>query len=74
MISEILAAGNATSEFDVKDILFGSEMIQAATLKFKLPQLHSTLPLEQLERELEGVFELLMHGLSARGELVRQAS
>ena len=68
LMAEILSAGNASGEFDIQDVLSCAETIQAATLKFKLPQLHSSLPLDQLERELEGVFELIVQGLKAEGE------
>jgi len=40
-----------------------AEMIQAATMKFRYPQLWSKLTLPKLERELEGVLELLLNGL-----------
>ena len=40
-----------------------AEMIQAATMKFRYPQLWSKLTLPKLERELEGVLRLLVNGL-----------
>ena len=40
-------------------------MIQAATLKFSYPQLFTRLPLPKLERELEGVYQIVVAGLQA---------
>ena len=40
-----------------------AEMIQSATMKFRYPQLWSKLTLPKLERELEGVLNLLIEGL-----------
>ena len=42
-------------------------MLQSATMKFRYPQLHSKLPYEKLERELEGVIRLLLNGLDDGG-------
>ena len=41
-------------------------MIQAATLKFRYPQLWTKLTLPKLERELGGVMKLLVDGLGAQ--------
>ncbi|MFN5804948.1 MAG: alcohol dehydrogenase catalytic domain-containing protein, partial [Opitutia bacterium] len=46
LLSEILAAGNASSEFFIEDVIFTAEMLQSATMKFRYPQLHSKLPYE----------------------------
>ena len=67
MLSEILAAGNASSEFFIEDVVFTAEMLQSATMKFRYPQLHSKLPYEKLERELDGVLNLLLNGLDDGG-------
>ena len=67
LMSEILAAGNASSEFYIEDVVFTAEMIQSASMKFRYPQLHSKLPYEKLERELEGVLHLLLNGLDDGG-------
>jgi hypothetical protein len=64
LMSEILAAGNASGDFDIKDIVFVGEMIQSATMKFKYPQLWSQLTLEKLERELSGVLDLILGGIT----------
>lgn len=67
LLSEILAAGNASGEFAIEDVVFTAEMIQSATMKFRYPQLHSKLPYEKLERELEGVVHLVLNGLDDGG-------
>lgn len=67
LMSEILAAGNASSEFYIEDVVFTAEMIQSASMKFRYPQLHSKLSYEKLERELEGVLHLLLNGLDDGG-------
>jgi len=40
-----------------------AEMIQAATMKFRYPQLWTKLTLPKLERELDGVLKLIVDGL-----------
>jgi len=67
LLSEILAAGNASGEFSIEDVVFTAEMLQSATMKFRYPQLHSKLPYDKLERELEGVANLLLNGLDDGG-------
>lgn len=64
LIAEILAAGNAQGLFSVNDIVFTAEMIQAATMKYAAPHLWGGQALETLERELSGIFSLLINGLS----------
>lgn len=66
LLAEILSAGNASGEFKIEDVVFTAEMIQSATMKFHYPQLFSKLTLDKLERELAGVFELLIRGLSPK--------
>ena len=66
VIEQILVMGNQAGEFDIDDPAFAAEMIQAATMKFSYPQLFTRLPLDRLERELEGVYELLLNGLATR--------
>ena len=65
VLARIVELGNMSGEFDVSDPDFAAEMIQAATLKFSYPQLFTRLPLEKLERELEGVYQLIVAGLKA---------
>jgi AcrR family transcriptional regulator len=67
LLSEILAAGNASSEFFIEDVVFTAEMIQSATIKFRYPQMHSKLTYDRLERELDGVLHLLLNGLDDGG-------
>lgn len=43
---------------------FIAEMMQSATMKFRYPQLWSRLTLPKLERELEGVMDIILAGLS----------
>ena len=50
-------------EFVISDKETTAEMIQAATMKFRYPQLWSKLTLPKLERELDGVVKLLIDGL-----------
>lgn len=66
MLTEILSAGNANGEFDVDDVVFTAEMMQSALLKFSYPQLWSKLSIEQLERELDGVLDIILAGISAK--------
>jgi AcrR family transcriptional regulator len=65
ILVEILEDGEARGEFKALDKAFTAEMIQSATMKFHYPQLFSKLTLPKLERELEGVFQLLLTGLAA---------
>ncbi|RJF89437.1 TetR/AcrR family transcriptional regulator [Oleomonas cavernae] len=73
LIAEILAMGNATGEFDIDDVNFTAEMIQSATIKFRYPQLFSSLDLDKLEREAAGVIDLLINGLRARPKALAKA-
>lgn len=43
---------------------FIAEMMQAATMKFRYPQLWTRLTLPQLERELDGVLDIILAGLT----------
>jgi len=65
VLRRIIDYGNASGEFSVADPEFIAEMIQSATLKFSYPQLFTRLSLEKLERELEGVYALIIGGLRA---------
>lgn len=66
ILVEILEDGEARGEFAVDDKSFTAEMIQSATMKFHYPQLFSKLTLPRLERELQGVFDLLVNGLAVK--------
>ncbi|HMM14917.1 MAG TPA: TetR/AcrR family transcriptional regulator [Parvibaculum sp.] len=65
VLRRIIEYGNVSGEFTVADPEFIAEMIQSATLKFSYPQLFTRLPLERLERELEGVYQIIIAGLRA---------
>ena len=65
IVKKILVEGNLSGEFQVSDVDNVAEMVQCATMKFKYPQLWSALPLDELERELEGVIELILYGLAS---------
>ncbi len=66
ILVEILEDGEARGEFAVDDKNFTAEMIQSATMKFHYPQLFSKLSLPRLERELQGVQDILVNGISAK--------
>lgn len=62
---QILEQGIAEGQFaPMENLNFVAEMIQSATMKFHYPQLWTRLTLPKLERELNGVMELLLAGLS----------
>jgi AcrR family transcriptional regulator len=65
-LSAVLEDGEKAGLFAPGDHVFNSEMMQSATMKFGLPQLFSRLTLPKLERELDGVLNLLLRGLYAR--------
>jgi AcrR family transcriptional regulator len=50
-----------------------AEMIQSATMKFRYPQLWSKLSLAKLERELDGVLNLMFQGLCPCSAAEREA-
>lgn len=66
MIAEMLAAGTQAGEFDVEDAVYTAEMVHSAMLKFRFPQRWTHASLETLERELDGVYQLIMDGLTPR--------
>jgi AcrR family transcriptional regulator len=65
-LSALLEEGEQAGLFAPGDHMFNAEMMQAATMKFGVPQLFSKLTLPKLERELEGVLNLILHGIYAR--------
>jgi AcrR family transcriptional regulator len=67
IIVDLLDEAERRGEFTIADKQFTAEMVQAATMKFRYPQLWSKLTLPKLERELEGVMNLLIDGLCAHG-------
>ena len=64
LMAEILAAGNASGEFNIPDVVSAAEMIENATWKYHYPQLFSSLSLADLETELQGVMTLVLRGIS----------
>lgn len=65
-LSALLEEGADAGRFAKSDFNVTAEMLQSATMKFSIPQLFSHLTLSKLERELEGVLNLLLVGLYAR--------
>ena len=62
---QILEQGIAEGTFaPMENPNFVAEMMQSATMKFRYPQLWSRLTLPKLERELDGVMDLLLAALS----------
>ena len=62
---QILEQGMAEGEFAaMENPHFIAEMMQSATMKFRYPQLWSRLTLPQLTRELDGVMDIILAGLS----------
>jgi hypothetical protein len=74
-LSAVLEDGEKAGLFAPADHVLNAEMMQSATMKFSVPQLFSRLTLPKLERELEGVLNLLLRGLYARpGEAPTKAT
>ena len=65
-LSALIEEGVNAGLFLPCDANFTAEMIQAATVKFGIPQLFSHLTLPKLEREFEGVMALVLNGLYAK--------
>ena len=63
LIAEILQQGNASGEFDVKDVNEMSGYVLAATAQFVTPFFMSIYPLDELERLAKGVVKLILNGL-----------
>nr|WP_070961697.1 TetR/AcrR family transcriptional regulator [Hyphomonas sp. Mor2] len=62
---QILEQGIADGDFaPMANPNFIAEMMQSATMKFRYPQLWSRLTLPKLERELDGVMDIILAGLS----------
>ncbi len=72
-LSAVLEDGEKTGLFAPGDHSFTAEMMQSATMKFSVPQLWSRLTLPKLERELEGVLNLLLQGVYARESAPKSA-
>src|SRR5262249_3874497 len=63
VLVELFEEAERRGEFRMKDKEFTAEMVQSATMKFRYPQLWTRLTLPKLERELEGVMNLIIDGL-----------
>ncbi|HTP78426.1 MAG TPA: TetR/AcrR family transcriptional regulator [Rhizomicrobium sp.] len=74
ILVDLLEEAERRGEFSIADKAFTAEMVQAATMKFRYPQLWSKLTLPKLERELEGVMNLLIDGLCTREAALRSAN
>jgi AcrR family transcriptional regulator len=66
LIAAVIEEGVATGMFATDNAEFAAEMLQSATIKFSLPQLFSHLTMPKLEREFDGVMNLLLTGLRSR--------
>ena len=66
LLAEILTAGNQSGEFNVDNPEDTARHIQAATLKFRYPQLHSSASLADLEESARGVIALVIAAVSKR--------
>jgi AcrR family transcriptional regulator len=74
ILVELMEESERRGEFAIENKEFTAEMIQSATMKFRYPQLWSKLTLPKLERELEGVMELLTNGLCPHKTAAREAA
>ena len=64
---QIINQGVEKGEIEINaDPAFVAEMLQTALMKFGYPQLWSSLNLEKLKREFNGVFDLLERSLLAK--------
>lgn len=63
LIAEILTVGNEQGQFHIANVDWTAELIMAASHKFLRPQLYVDASLEELERELSGILDLILRGL-----------
>lgn len=73
ILVELMEESERRGEFTIADKPFTAEMVQSATMKFRYPQLWSKLTLPKLERELDGVLNLVIDGLCPLAAERRQA-
>ncbi len=71
LLAKILEMGVESGEFVVSDVHETAEVIQAATLKFRYPQLHTDETLEHLEHAAQGVIQLILRALSVAESVTR---
>jgi AcrR family transcriptional regulator len=62
-LTALIEEGIESGLFAPCDAAFAAEMVQSATVKFSIPQLVSHLTLAKLEREFNGVMDILLNGL-----------
>ena len=63
IIAEILAYGNETGEFDVKDIISTSRTVHSALVLFDFPMFDGFFAADEFEEMANNVVDLLVHGL-----------
>ena len=73
ILVDLMNEAERRGEFTIEDKVFTAEMVQSATMKFRYPQLWTRLTLPKLERELDGVLKLLVHGLCPQMAAERRA-
>jgi AcrR family transcriptional regulator len=66
LLSEILAQGNASGEFDVSDVIATARSVHTATALFNVPIFMGLYPLTEFERTAKQVVGLLLRGLVRR--------
>ncbi|KAF0193121.1 MAG: TetR family transcriptional regulator [Gammaproteobacteria bacterium] len=66
MIADVLAQGNESKEFDVKDILGAARAIHTALLFFSLPRFATPYPAAELEQVASAIVGLMVLGLARR--------
>ena len=69
LIARVLQDGIKTGEFQIESVARTAAAIQAATLKYRLGQLITDQPLEDLERELSEVLTMVVRGILTNREL-----
>jgi len=74
ILLQLFEDAERNDEFFIEDKETTAEMIQSATMKFRYPQLWSRLTLPRLERELEGVLQLIVNGLRRDKPVLQAAS
>jgi len=66
-IEKILEEGQRSGDFALPaDLTITADLVQCAMMKFRIPQLWTTERLDALQKEMEGLLNLIFTGLSAR--------
>lgn len=66
LLSEILAYGNQTGEFDIVDIVRAARSVHAAILLYEVPIFANLFSLEEFEASAGDVVSLVLDGLRTR--------